>query len=113
MPRANPLVLAAARASKAAEDHGLSRCHCLAHGQGKVRELEAGWPQERAGVTPARKQGGGHEAEARVRQLSAEERLASPHASRGPLRDTLKQWLEHQGSARAVEPNRSLGKALA
>jgi transposase len=45
--------------------------------------------------------------------MSAAARLAYHQHSSGPLMDRLKHWLEQQGEARTVEPNSSLGKAIA
>ena len=112
-PRDKPLVMSDALASNAAEEQRLIRCHCLAHGQRKFRELEEVFPQECDVVTHALTQVFEHEAEAREQQLSAEDRLAYHQAYSGPLMDTLKAWLEQQVNERAVEPNSSLGKAIA
>ena len=111
--RDKPLVMSDALASNAAEEHGLIRCHCLAHGQRKFRELEEVFPQACDVVTHALKQVFEHEEAARVQQLSAEERLAYHRAYSGPIMDELKVWLEQQSADRTVEPNSSLGKAIA
>jgi transposase len=111
--RDKPLVMSDALASNAAEEHGLIRCHCLAHGQRKFRELEEVFPEESAVVTHALKQVFEHEEEARARQLNAEDRLAYHQAYSGPIMVALKAWLEQQVEDRAVEPNSSLGKAIA
>lgn len=109
----NPLVMSDALASHAADEPALIRCHCLAHGQRKFRELEEVFPAECAVVTHALRQVFEHEEEARAQQLSAEERLGYHQAYSGPVMEALKQGLEQQGVERAVEPNSSLGKALA
>ena len=64
-------------------------------------------------VTEALQQVFGHEAEAQAQQLSAEARLAYHQTYSEPIMAALKQWLEHQLAERAVEPNSSLGKAIA
>jgi hypothetical protein len=91
----------------------LIRCHCLAHGQRKFRELEEVFPRESAVVTYALKDVFEHEAEAHKRQLSAEARLVYHQTYSGPIMAALKAWLEQQEAERAVEPNSSLGKAMA
>jgi transposase len=111
--RDKPLVMSDALASNAAEEHKLIRCHCLAHGQRKFRELEEVFPRESDVVTHALRQVFEHEAAAREQQLSAEERLVYHQTYSGPLMATLKEWLEQQVEERAVEPNSSLGKAIA
>jgi transposase len=110
--RDKPLVMSDALASNAADEQRLIRCHCLAHGQRKFRELEEVFPQESDVVTHALKQVFDHEAEARARQLSAAERLLYHQTYSGPLMEDLKVWLEQQDTTRAVEPNSSLGKAI-
>ena len=54
-----------------------------------------------------------HEEEARVQQMNATERLAYHQAYSGPIMEALKQWLDTQIDERLVEPNSSLGKAIA
>jgi hypothetical protein len=54
-----------------------------------------------------------HEAEVRERQLSALDRIIYHQTYSGPILDTLKQWLEQRTAERLVEPNSSLGKAIA
>jgi transposase len=111
--RSKPLVMSDALASNAAEEQRLIRCHCLAHGQRKFRELEEVFPQESDIVTHALTDVFEHEAEARKRQLSAAERLAYHQTYSQPILDMLKEWLEQQVTTRTVEPNSSLGKAIA
>jgi hypothetical protein len=110
--RDKPLVMSDALASNAADEQALIRCHCLAHGQRKFRELEEVFPAESAVVTHVLKQVFEHEHEVQVRELSAAERLAYHQTYSGPLMAALKEWLEQQGVERLVEPNSSLGKAI-
>jgi len=111
--RDKPLVMSDALASNAAEEHGLIRCHCLAHGRRKFSELEEVFPVESAVVVEALKEVFEHEADVRARQLGAEERLAYHQAYSGPIMDDLKVWLEQRSVDRTVEPQSSLGKAIA
>jgi transposase len=111
--RDKPLVMSDALASNAADEQALIRCHCLAHGQRKFRELEEVFPQECDVVTHALKQVFEHEEDVRARQLSAEDRLVYHQTYSGPIMDALKAWLEQQVEGRAVELNSSLGKAIA
>jgi hypothetical protein len=111
--RDKPLVMWDALASNAAEESALIRCHCLAHGRRKFSDLEEVFPVESAVVTEALKLVFEHDEEARTQQLSAAERLAYHHTYSAPLMETLKEWLEQQTAERRVEPNSSLGKAIA
>ena len=111
--RGKPLVMSDALPSNAADEATLIRCHCLAHGRRKFSELEDVFPQECQVVIEALKQVFDHDEHARTEQLSAEARLAYHQASSGPIMDALKQWLATQMADRLVEPNSSLGKAMA
>jgi hypothetical protein len=111
--RGKPLVMSDALASNSAEEKSLIRCHCLAHGQRKFRELEEVFPAESVVVTEALKLVFEHDEEARVQQLNAQERLAYHQTYSAPILMTLKTWLEQQTTDRLVEPNSSLGKAIA
>ena len=108
-----PLVMSDALASNKADETHLIRCHCLAHGRRKFRELEEAFPAECRVVLDALTQVFDHDEEARARQLSAEERLAYHQAVSQPIMEALHGWLTRQGAMRLVEPNSSLGKAIA
>jgi transposase len=111
--RRNPLVMSDALSSNNAKEAGLIRCHCLAHGRRKFSELAADFPTESAVVVDALKLVYDHDDEAREQQLSDQERLAYHQPYSGPVLTTLKTWLEQQTEQRLVEPNSSLGKAIA
>jgi len=95
------------------EEANLIRCHCLAHGRRTFSELAADFPAESAVVGDALKLVYDHDEEARDQQLSAQERLVYHQTYSAPILTTLKTWLEEQTAQRLVEPNSSLGKALA
>ena len=111
--REQPLVMSDALRSNNAEETGLIRCHCLAHGRRKFSELAEDFPAESAVVVDALKLVYDHDEEARAKQLSAQERLAYHQTYSAPVLTTLKTWLEQQMTERLVEPNSSLGKAIA
>jgi hypothetical protein len=111
--REKPLVMSDALSSNNAEETHLIRCHCLAHGQRKFSELDEVFPAESAVVVEALKSVYEHDEEARDKQLSAQERLAYHQTYSEPILTTLKEWLEQQTDERLVEPNSSLGKAIA
>jgi transposase len=108
-----PLVMSDALHSNDADETTLIRCHCLAHGRRKFSEIEDVFPGECQVVLESLKQVFDHDEEARVTQMSAEERLAYHQAASGPIMEGLKRWLQQQGDDRLVEPNSSLGKAIA
>jgi hypothetical protein len=110
--RGNPLVRSDALSRNNAEEDALIRCHCLAHGRRKCSELEDAFPAESTVVVHALKLVFEHAEDARVEQLTAQERLAYHQRKSGPLMKKLKRWLEQQTAQRLVEPNSSVGKAI-
>ncbi len=108
-----PLVMSDALASNSTAEERLIRCHCLAHGLRKFSELEEVFPAESAVVVDALKLVFEHDEEARGCALSAQARLAYHQTYSGPILTRLKTWLEQQTSEHRVEPNSSLGKAIA
>jgi len=111
---AKPLAMSDALASNAVADESrLSRCHCLAHGRRKFSDLADVFPQECQVVLAVVKQIFDHDEQARDAQLSPSERLAYHQRLSGPLMEGLHTWLAQQVDDRLVEPNSSLGKAIA
>lgn len=113
LDRDKPLVMSDALSRNNAAEDTLIRCHCLAHGRRKFSELEEAFPAESAVVVTALSDVFDHEEYTRVEQLTAQERLAYHQEQSGPIMTKLKQWLEEQTAQRLVEPNSSLGKAIA
>jgi transposase len=110
--RSKPLVMSDALSHNHAEEAKLIRCHCLAHGQRQFSDLAEDFPAESAVVVEALKLVYEHDAEAREKQLSAQERLGYHQTYSAPVFTRLKTWLEQQTAERLVEPNSSLGKAI-
>lgn len=108
-----PLVMSDALVSNEADDATLIRCHCLAHGRRTFSERAEVFPDECRVVIAALKQVFDPDEAARIQQMSARERLAYHQVSSGPIMDGLQRWLEQQFHERLVEPNSSLGKAIA
>jgi len=111
--RGKPLVMSDALSSNNAEEANLIRCHCLAHGRRQFSELAEDFPVESAVVVQALKLVYDHDDEAREQQLTAQERFAYHQTYSEPVLTTLKTWLAQQTTERLVEPNSSLGKAIA
>jgi len=102
-----------ALSSNNAEEASLIRCHCLAHGRRKFTEIAEAFPSESAVVVHALKVVYDHDEETRTKQLNAEERLRDHQTYSAPVFTTRKTWLEQQTAQRLVEPNSSVGKAIA
>jgi len=107
-----PIVMSDALSRNEADEDGLIRCHCLAHGRRQCSELEDVLPQECAIVIEALTQVFAHDEHARHAQLSPDARLVYHQTSSRPIMDALKGWLDTQFNDRLVEPNSSLGKAI-
>ena len=86
--------------------------NCLAHGRRQFVEVAENFPGECRYVLELLGQVYGHDAEARERSLTPDERLRlHQHRSR-PVMDKLHAWLEAQLAERRTEPNSGLGQAI-
>ena len=109
-----PIVMSDALAANQRDDDDTRiRCHCLAHGRRQFTELEDVFPAETHHVIAVLNRVFEHEAVTCDRAMPAAERLAYHQTHSGPLLATLREWLEQQFRDRAVEPNSSLGQAVA
>jgi transposase len=86
--------------------------NCLAHGRRQFVEVAANFPDECRYVLEMLGQVYGHDAEARERGLTPDERLRFHQQRSGPVMDQLYGWLEAQFAERKTEPNSGLGKAI-
>jgi hypothetical protein len=111
--REKPLVMSDALRSNNADEARLIRCHCLAHGRRQFSELADDFPAESAVVVQALKLVYDHDDEARAQGLNAQARLSYHQTYSAPVFSVLQTWLEQQTAERLVEPNSSLGKAIA
>lgn len=111
--RDKPLVMSDALSSNNAAEAALIRCHCLAHGRRKFTEIAETFPRESAVVVHALKVIYEHDEVTRTQQLSAAERLVYHQTYSASIFTTLQTWLEQQTAQRLVEPNSSVGKAIA
>lgn len=87
--------------------------NCLAHGRRRFYELADSFPEQVLHVLEALKQVYQVDAEAKQQQLSPEARLLLHQQRSGPVMDSLRQWLTEQFAEKQVEPNSSLGQAMA
>ena len=108
-----PIVMSDALSRNEADEGTLIRCHCLAHGRRQFSDIEEVFPSECRVVIDALKQVFDHDEEARDRQMSPEARLTYHQDYSQSLMDELKGWLDKQLDDRLVEPNSSLGQAIA
>lgn len=108
-----PVVMSDALKHNEADEDGLIRCNCLAHGRRQFSDIEDVFPVECQVVIKVLKEVFDHDDEARTRRLSPPARLVYHQTYSQPLMDHLKLWLQKQIDERLVEPNSSLGQAIA
>lgn len=109
---AKPVVMSDALKSNEADEAGLIRCNCLAHGRRQFSDLIDIFPAECGVVIKTLKDVFDHDDEARDQQMSPAERLAYHQSLSAPLLEELQEWLQHQINDRLVEDNGSLGQAI-
>jgi transposase len=88
------------------------RANCLAHGRRQFVEVAENFPNECRYVLEMLGQVYIHDAEARERSLTPEERLRLHQDRSRPVMDKLHAWLEAQLAERRTEPNSGLGQAI-
>jgi transposase len=86
--------------------------NCIAHGRRQFVEVADNFPDECRYVLEMLGRIYGHDAEARERSLSPEQRLELHRERSTPVMDELHNWLERQLAERKTEPNSGLGKAI-
>ena len=86
--------------------------HCLTHARRRFVDVADAFPAECRYLLETLRQVYHHDALARQRALSPEERLRFHQAESGPLMAELEEWLRAQIEAHQVEPNSGLGAAI-
>lgn len=86
--------------------------NCLAHGRRQFVEVAENFPDQCRYVLELLGQVYGHDAEARERGLTPDERLRLHQHRSQPVMDKLHAWLEAQLAERRTEPNSGLGQAI-
>ena len=86
--------------------------NCLAHARRQFVDVHDRFPIECGYVLEAFEAVYGHDALARERGLTIDERLALHQAESGPVMERLHAWLKRQFDERLVEPNSALGAAI-
>jgi transposase len=87
--------------------------NCLAHGRRRFVDSAASFPEECRYVLEVLRDVYDHDREAREQKMSAGERLAHHQAKSGPKMADLASWMKEKVDQREVEPNSSLGEAIA
>jgi transposase len=87
--------------------------NCLAHARRNFVDLVPSFPEECRYVIEALAEVYHQDKMAKEQGLSADLRLQFHQAHSGPVMERLKEWLQTQTNECKVEPNSSLGKAIA
>lgn len=109
-----PVVMSDALAANQAgdlPDH--LRCHCLSHALRQFTEIDEYFPHECRRVIEDLKIVYDVDEHTRHQQLDPSQRLIFHQRYSEPILDQLNRWLAGQIDQRLVEPNSSLGKAMA
>lgn len=93
--------------------HPVRTAKCLTHGRRQFVDIVSSFPEETRQVVEDLGKVYQVDAIAREQKLSPEERLLLHQEKSGPVMDGLRRWLTDQLLADTVEPNSSLGKAIA
>jgi len=87
--------------------------NCLAHGRRKFVDVAGSFPAEVAYVLELLGKVYRNDALARAQKMSDEERLRFHQTESGPVMAELKEWMATEIAGKKVEPNSSLGEAIA
>jgi hypothetical protein len=86
--------------------------NCRAHGRRQFVDVAANFPDECRYVSEVLGEVYGHDAEARERSLTPDQRLRLHRDCSGPVMDQPHGWLQAQFAEHKTEPNSGLGKAI-
>ena len=100
-----------ALAANWSDDEESIECCCLTHARRKFVDLEKVYPKPCGYVLDRIAKIYEHEAGAK--EMSDEDRLAYHQKQSLPIMSELKEWMEQEFREKRVEPNSSLGKAMA
>ena len=86
--------------------------NCLGHGRRNFVDVVGSFPQECRYVLETLRDVYRHDATARAKEMSPEERLRHHQQHSAPLMEGLRAWFDSQIEQRKIEPNSSLGEAI-
>lgn len=108
-----PIQMCDGLAHNAPADFDTLLANCIAHARRRYVELAESFPEEVRFVLETLRDVYKTDATARQQGLSAQARLELHQAESGPRMTSLEQWMKTQFDQRLVEPNSSLGEAIA
>ena len=107
-----PIQMCDALAANTAGDFDTILANCLTHARRRFVDVVDSFPAEVRYVLETLREVYRHDARARERALSPDERLHYHQAESGPLMAGLERWLRQQLDEHRVEPNSGLGDAI-
>jgi len=87
-------------------------CNCLTHGRRRFTDIESCFPVECGYVISQLAVVYKHDADAKEKNMTTDERLAYHATHSAPVMTALKIWMQKQLDERRVEPNSALGGAI-
>ena len=108
-----PIQMCDALSRNVAKEFETILANCLAHARRNFVDLVPSFPEECRFVIETLAKVYHHDQMAKEQGLSTEQRLRFHQDQSGPVMATLKEWLESQFNEHRVEPNSSMGKAIA
>jgi transposase len=108
-----PIQMCDALAANTAADLDTIVANCIAHARRRFVEVAGSFPEECRYVLELLRQVYVNDAVAAARGMSPEERLLFHQAESGPVMESLEKWLDEQLDEHRVEPNSTLGDAIA
>jgi hypothetical protein len=87
-------------------------CNCLTHARRNFVDVLSSFPEECRHLIEALAKVYHHDAIAKEKKMSPQERLEFHQTHSGPVMDELKSWGSDQISKKKAEPNSGLGKAI-
>jgi transposase len=99
-------------APKLSEGVEILLANCLAHGRRQFVEIAPNFPEECRYVLESLGSVYRHDAQARERKMTPQDRLRFHQEHSGPVMEGLHRWLEAQLAEKRTEPNSGLGKAI-
>lgn len=108
-----PIQMCDALSRNVPKDFKTILANCLAHGRRQFVEVLENFPAECEYVLDVLRKVYRHDAVARRRGMTAAERLRYHQEKSGPLMEKLHAWMEQQITEKRIEPNSTLGEAIA
>jgi transposase len=108
-----PIQMCDALSHNTTGEFGTILAYCLAHSRRRFVESATSFPEECRHVLEVLREVYAHDKQAREQSMSPEKRLSFHQENSRPKMDELASWMKEKIAKREVEPNSSLGEAIA